>query len=166
MRRGLPAAADRHPAGRLEGIVDIPKSGHGRIVPDDRRALLAALQRARHLRGERVLYRDDDGQPIPARATDATVRAWLEPCAAARSYSLRNGGLHMLRHTFCSHLAMRGAPAKAIQELAGHAEPDDHASVHAPVAGGPAGAIDLLNSREEREAEEGVLGDILETTAK
>jgi site-specific recombinase XerD len=27
-------------------------------------------------------------------------------------------GVH--RHTFCSHLAMRGAPAKAIQELAGH----------------------------------------------
>ena len=26
----------------------------------------------------------------------------------------------MLRHTFCSHLAMRGAPARAIQELAGH----------------------------------------------
>jgi integrase len=30
------------------------------------------------------------------------------------------GCLHKLRHTFCSHLAMRGAPAKAIQELAGH----------------------------------------------
>ena len=27
-----------------------------------------------------------------------------------------------LRHTFCSHLAMRGAPARAIQELAGHSE--------------------------------------------
>ena len=25
-----------------------------------------------------------------------------------------------LRHTFCSHLAMRSAPARAIQELAGH----------------------------------------------
>jgi hypothetical protein len=25
-----------------------------------------------------------------------------------------------LRHTFCSHLAMRGAPPRAIQELAGH----------------------------------------------
>ena len=26
----------------------------------------------------------------------------------------------MLRHSFCSHLATRGAPARAIQELAGH----------------------------------------------
>lgn len=32
-------------------------------------------------------------------------------------------GLYILRHTFCSHLAMRGAPARAIQELAGHQDP-------------------------------------------
>jgi site-specific recombinase XerD len=31
-----------------------------------------------------------------------------------------NGALHGLRHTFCSYLAMRGGPAKAFQELAGH----------------------------------------------
>ena len=53
---------------------------------------------------------------------------------------------HALRHTFCSHLAMRGAPPKAIQELAGHAlitvtmrymhlTPEAHKN-----------AIDLLNS--------------------
>jgi len=30
------------------------------------------------------------------------------------------GRMHKLRHTFCSHLAMRGTPAKAIQELVGH----------------------------------------------
>ena len=30
--------------------------------------------------------------------------------------------MHILRHTFCSHLAMRGAPPRAIQELAGHRE--------------------------------------------
>lgn len=29
-------------------------------------------------------------------------------------------GLHTLRQTFCSHLAIQGAPARAIQELAGH----------------------------------------------
>jgi site-specific recombinase XerD len=32
------------------------------------------------------------------------------------------GNFHILRHTFCSHLAMRGAVPKAIQELAGHAQ--------------------------------------------
>jgi site-specific recombinase XerD len=30
------------------------------------------------------------------------------------------GSLHKLRHTFCLHLAMRGAPPTAVQELAGH----------------------------------------------
>lgn len=29
-------------------------------------------------------------------------------------------GVHILRHTFCSRLAMRGAPVRAIQEFAGH----------------------------------------------
>ena len=39
---------------------------------------------------------------------------------AARRAGLERQGVHILRHTFCSHLAMRGAPARAIQELAGH----------------------------------------------
>jgi len=34
--------------------------------------------------------------------------------------NLQAVGVHVLRHTFCSHLAMSGAPARAIQELAGH----------------------------------------------
>jgi len=38
---------------------------------------------------------------------------------AARRANVKPG-VHILRHTFCSHLAMRGAPARAIQELAGH----------------------------------------------
>ena len=41
---------------------------------------------------------------------------------AAKRAGLANGGVRVLRHTFCSHLAMRGAPARAIQELAGHQE--------------------------------------------
>ena len=40
---------------------------------------------------------------------------------AARKANVRDS-VHVLRHTFCSHLAMRGAPARAIQELAGHSD--------------------------------------------
>ena len=36
-------------------------------------------------------------------------------------FGLAQQGIHILRHTFCSHLSMRGAPVAAIQELAGHA---------------------------------------------
>ena len=41
---------------------------------------------------------------------------------AARRVGLAQQGVHVLRHTFCSHLAMRGAPARAIQEAAGHGD--------------------------------------------
>jgi integrase len=96
-----------------EWTVDSPKSGKGRIVPMTK-ALCEALQKHRHLRGERVLTLDD-GSPAPGHV----VRDWLE--AAQRRAGLRvMGSLHKLRHTFCSHLAMRGAAPKAIQELAGH----------------------------------------------
>ena len=42
--------------------------------------------------------------------------------AQARAGLPLTSGVHILRHTFCSHLAMRGAPVRAIQELAGHAD--------------------------------------------
>ena len=38
----------------------------------------------------------------------------------ARVADMRPNGPHTLRHTFCSHLAMRGAAVGAIQLLAGH----------------------------------------------
>jgi site-specific recombinase XerD len=39
---------------------------------------------------------------------------------AARRGQLVETGAHILRHAFCSHLTMLGAPARSIQELAGH----------------------------------------------
>ena len=39
----------------------------------------------------------------------------------ARRASVRRG-VHLMRYTFRSHLAMPGAPGRAIQELAGHSE--------------------------------------------
>ncbi|HSF18340.1 MAG TPA: tyrosine-type recombinase/integrase [Vicinamibacteria bacterium] len=77
--------------------------------------LAQALQASRHLRGPRVLC-EADGLPLTQRRIQGLV------ARAARKANLANEGVHVLGHTFCSHLAMRGAPAKAIQELAGHKE--------------------------------------------
>ncbi len=142
-----------------QGVIDVPKSGHGRIVPMTT-GLASALQRARHLQGERVLYRDDG-----TMAVHATVRAWLEACERRAGLEVE-GSLHKLRHTFCSHLAMRGAPAKAIQELAGHENLMTTLRYMHLSPAARRGAIDLLNTREEREEEEAIFGDIVETGAK
>ena len=75
--------------------------------------LASALSTHLHLRGPRVLCRKD-GHPL----TQKNIRDLVQR-AARRSFARRDG-VHVLRHTFCSHLAMRGAPARAIQELAGH----------------------------------------------
>jgi integrase len=94
-----------------KGHVTMPKGGRLRYVPLTRR-LAEALRLARHLRGKRVLC-DQEGRAITQKALQGAVGR------AARRANLRPG-LHILRHTFCSHLAMRGAPTRAIQELAGH----------------------------------------------
>jgi len=93
------------------GHVSAPKGGRIRYVPLTKR-LAAALQAARHLRGPRVLC-DNEGKPLTQRMVQVMMRR------VARRANVKPG-LHILRHTFCSHLAMRGAPARAIQELAGH----------------------------------------------
>lgn len=77
--------------------------------------LAAALHDHRHLRGRRVLC-EDDGRALRQREVQGLV------LRAARRANLANVGVHVLRHTFCSHLAMRGAPGRAIQELAGHGD--------------------------------------------
>jgi integrase len=95
-----------------KGKVTVPKSGRPRVVPLTTR-LAEALKAHRHLRGFRVLCHKS-GKPLSQRAVQGLVRR------AARKAGLANQGVHILRHTFCSHLAMKGAPTRAIQELAGH----------------------------------------------
>lgn len=95
-----------------KGKVTVPKGGRPRLVPMTTR-LAEALKQSRHLRGPRVLAQDD-GSPLTQKMVRVSV------ANAARLAGLANAGVHVLRHTFCSHLAMRGAPARAIQELAGH----------------------------------------------
>jgi integrase len=96
------------------GQVTEPKGGRLRYMPLTLR-LAAAVRDHRHLRSSRVLCQDD-GQPLTRQMVQYRV------LPASRRGKLAEDGVHILRHTFCSHLAMRGAPIKAIQELAGHRE--------------------------------------------
>jgi integrase len=102
-RKGLPG----------RDIVTTPKSHKTREVPlsDEARA---ALRLHRHLRGP-LVFCDANGKPVGHQHTQRDL--WR----ACRRAELRELGWHVLRHTFASHLTMRGVPLKATQELLGHA---------------------------------------------
>jgi integrase len=94
------------------GHITVPKGGRLRYVPMTKR-LASALREHRYLRSPWVLC-DENGSSLSA----SRIRCHVE--RVARRLRMSENGVHRLRHTFCSHLAMRGAPARAIQELAGH----------------------------------------------
>jgi len=96
-----------------EGHIGTPKGGRARTVNTTSR-LTAALKAHRHLKGPRVLYSDDK-----STADRDALASWIRRAERRAGLSI-TGRLHILRHTFCSRLAIRGATTKAIQELAGH----------------------------------------------
>jgi site-specific recombinase XerD len=56
------------------------------------------------------------------RLNETALRSWMERAQRKAGLRVNKGQIHILRHTFCSRLAMKGVPAKVIQELAGHAD--------------------------------------------
>jgi integrase len=136
------------------GHVTVPKGGRSRRLPMTQR-LTNALKTSRHLRSERVLCLPDGKPGTRARVIKA-IRA------AQRVAGLPNAGVHVLRHTFCSHLAMKGAPARAIQELAGHA---DLSTTQRYMHLSPAATEDAIRLLDRRLDAQGLLerGDIVET---
>jgi integrase len=106
-------------AGRLmvrrsdwRGHVGPPKNGKTREVPLSPEAV-AALRRHRHLRGD-LVFSFESGRAL----TENELRRPLY--RACKRAGLRRIGWHVLRHSFASHLAMRGVAIKAVQELLGH----------------------------------------------
>ena len=93
------------------GQLTSPKNGRGRFVAMTER-VAKALRKNRHHRSSRVLCHDD-GKPITRQG------AWSRVRYAAHRANVPTG-VHILRHTFCSHLAMQGAPMRGVQELVGH----------------------------------------------
>lgn len=94
-----------------------PKGGRARCVdlPD---SVVVALRSHRHLKGEYVFCEADGRLLTPGR-----LKAPLARALKRSGISRRDGriGWHDLRHTYGSHLAMRGVPLKVIQEQMGHA---------------------------------------------
>ena len=81
------------------------KSGKWREVP----LVDAAGEALEKLPGEDYVF--------PRLHSNSFTRAFLRDATAAEL----DGSLHCLRHTFCSHLVMRGVPLRAVQAYAGHA---------------------------------------------
>ncbi|GMR23453.1 MAG: tyrosine-type recombinase/integrase [Acidobacteriota bacterium] len=134
-----------------KGSVTVPKGGRSRRIPMTSR-LAATLRAHRNLKGRRVLTRKD-GRSLTQKIVQVLVRK------AARTANLQNGGVHVLRHTFCSHLAMRGAPTRAIQELAGH---KDITTTQRYMHLSPAAVVSAIRLLENRNPVSG-FGDIVET---
>lgn len=94
------------------GKIGTPKSGKPREIPLGIE-VRTALKELRHLRGP-LVFCNLSGELY------GTVDTRLPLWRACKKAELRQVGWHALRHTFASHLVMRGASLKAVQELLGH----------------------------------------------
>lgn len=98
------------------GIEGTPKGGHEREVPLSGEALAA-------LRALPSRFRDNyvfGSGAVRLTAGETKWPLW----SACRRGGIDRCGWHVLRHTFASHLVMRGVVLKAVQELMGHATID------------------------------------------
>jgi integrase len=94
------------------GKVGSPKGGRWREINlgDD---VLGVLKAHKHNRCEWVFCSRESKRLTAGQCRKPLERIW-------KRAGLRRIGWHVLRHTFASHLAMRGAPLRYIQELLGH----------------------------------------------
>ncbi|MFT3927463.1 MAG: site-specific integrase [Myxococcales bacterium] len=97
-----------------KGHVTPTKGMESRVVP-----MTARLRKA--------IKAYDHGQDSPrlllgerGGASHRVLRDWSRKAQDAAGLKGGKGELHILRHTFCSHLAMKGVPAITVQHLAGH----------------------------------------------
>jgi integrase len=101
----------RHTRCPRTGELRSPKSNRERHIPMDIDVYEMLIKRKRDTG---YVFVDKDGKPL---ATHNLIRKIREVRYAA---GLRPFGWHMLRHTFASHLMMRGVPVNIVQKLLGH----------------------------------------------
>jgi integrase len=138
---------------KVEGVyraVEHPTKGwERRSVPMTDRLMAALLAYPIGPRGPRLIQPDGDA----AYVSDKAFNLWMrKPQARVVTDGVppdANGEVHILRHTFCSHLAMRGASLASIRELAGHQRVSTTQKYMHLAPGEGHRAIGLLNNRKE-----------------
>ena len=96
----------------VRGKKGTPKGHESRSIPMSP-VLASILRDHRHQRGE-LVFCNQEGRML---TKNMCRRPLYDNCKRA---GLRQIGWHALRHTFASHLVMRGVPIKVVQELMGH----------------------------------------------
>jgi integrase len=88
-----------------------PKSNRERHIPMDVDVFEMLLERKKETG---YVFLDRDGRPFNAHRMACRI------AGVRNKAGLRKIGWHTLRHTFASHLVMRGVPLTAVQMLMGH----------------------------------------------
>ncbi|MEA1963481.1 MAG: site-specific integrase [Patescibacteria group bacterium] len=95
----------------FRGIIGAPKSNQSRHIK-----LIPELHKMLNNRKRKSGFIFSNGKGEIIEENKVRRELWR----AYERAGLRRVGWHMLRHSFASHLAMKGAPLIAIQELMGH----------------------------------------------
>jgi integrase len=101
----------RHSRCDYTKTLNAPKSNRERHIPLDSEVHALLLGRKRD---KGYVFTHAKGQPFDRSRLHQLLR---DVCDAA---GLRKIGWHTLRHTFASHLVMKGVPLPAVQQLLGH----------------------------------------------
>jgi integrase len=109
---GNRAVSVRHSWNDRIRVLEAPKSNRERVIPLDSEVLELLAQRK--LRSGFVFV-DASGNPFGRERLNAHLTA------LCKNVGLRRITWHILRHTFATHLMMRGVAVNTVQKLLGHA---------------------------------------------
>ncbi|MDP2630223.1 MAG: tyrosine-type recombinase/integrase, partial [Candidatus Uhrbacteria bacterium] len=140
--------------GIVRGVVGSPKSNKERHIPLTLELCDVLRQRAKK---EGWVFSVRNDNPLDHKTpSDALTRF----CKRA---GLRCIGWHKLRHTFASHLAMKGVPLKAVQELLGHS---DIQTTMRYAHLSPSALRDAISVLEPKSSENNIFGQRVDSNAK